>query len=480
MKNKFSINKTVTYIVMVLVAGIFSSCGINSKSSYTINPDFSAKCVFEEKAGLDMAMITSYYGYSTDKSKDLSGLSSIFDTNSAVPSSHEVLLAFASKILRNKYADAWKDIDLRMIGTDTVYFKGTAYFNDIRKGGMASLDTGISIYNNDNGQTVIEMKPIKRDSTPSYNSDDYKSLFKGGLYSSMMHYYMAVLLRDFYVSLTYEVPGKIISSSNFVKKNDRTAELTLNGKNMIHYIDTMMGNSDMLSRFYTNPTNVSSYQSIYQYQANKYMFGEAKPVRLLYLYDGKPLFDYSKEVAEAKKYYAEFRKKSGIDAYDSATVIKAEMSEAEKKKQEGTLILTAEDSANGKIYFKNLIATQYYRGSISFSGEISKPLNSSIVSVSITSLLTDKGNNILDSISNHDNVYAYLSNPSINYPNDTLGTPYSRNYKVYFSLSGTIPDNCIYLNIKGKLNVDSVTSIPFTIVNLNLIKTSLKDYGGIR
>jgi len=471
MKNTNSLTWFFTLSSSLLVLSLLSSCGINTRTSYVVNPDLSCKCVYEQKAGLDVAVMYTYFGGSFMNSKDLSGLSALSGTDSVTPTPQEVLLGFANKILSNKSVEAWKDIDFHMIGTDTVYFKGTAFIKNLANGGLSTIDTGMRIFNNDMGQTVIEMKEYKKtkdSSSKDYTSSIYKSLFKGGLYSSMMHYYMAMFLRDYNMSVTYQLPGKIVSTSNFVKKNDNTAELSINGKNMIHYLDTMMRNTDLISKMYSNSSSINPYAGNSDYAIYKYLFGEAAPVRVVYETTTKPQFDYAKEVAEAKKYYAAFLIKSGIAAYDSIAIVKKQLEEAEKKKEEGTLVLTANDSANDKMYFKTLTATQYYRGNFSLTGELSKPVNSvSFATVSLTSLITDNGISMLDSIPNPTSISAYISTSSTNYLDSV-----QYDNKVTFSIFGNFPDDCKYVNLKGMLNVDSVTTVPFTIINLNLIKST--------
>jgi hypothetical protein len=461
----------IPWLSVAAIAAFFSSCGVQSKSNYTVNPDLTCKCVFEEKLGLDVAMITTNYGGAANSS-DPTGLSSMFGSDTSRPSAHDILFGFANKILSNKGVDTWKDVEFKMIGQDTVYFKGTAYFKSLSNGGLSGIDSGMRIYDDDMGQTVIEMKQSKKDTESSSMSNVYKNLFKGGMYYSMMHYYMAALLRDFNISVTYQLPGKIVSISNFTKLNDNTAQLAFNGKSMIHHLDTLMMNTDMMSRMYTNPSSgIGALSSDDPYHTNSFIFGEDKPVRVIYKSGNKPLFDYEKEVAEAKKQYADFRKKSGLQAYDSIANAKKKMEEEERKKEEGTLVLNADDSANGKVYFKNLTAKQYYRSYATFTGQLSKSFNTSYYStVIITSALTDNGKNVTDSIQNHDFISAYMSSSTTNY-DDTI-TP---NDKVTFTLNNKFPDDCKYINVEGKLVIDSATSVPFKIINLYLSTKAIPD-----
>lgn len=463
MRTKSPVQITATYVAVILAGTLFYGCGIQVKSKYIVNPDLTAKCVYEEKEGLDVAaMLTSSTGSGASAGAGFDLFSSMAGKDTVTPSVHDILLGFASKILANKGVEAWKDISFGMIGKDTVYFKGTAYFKDISTGGFSAFDSAMRIYNTGNGQTVIEMKQVKKDKDTGFTSSSniYKSMFKGGTYYYMMHYYMAVLFKEFNLSITYQLPGKIVSCSNFTKINDNTAVFSIDGKSMVQSLDTLMQNTDMMSKMYSNPSSGMGSLS----NTNNILFGGDKPVQIIYQSGNKPQFDYAKEVEEAKKYYADFRRKSGLDAFDSIMVMKKQQAEAEERKLKGTLVLTATDSANGKIYFKNLTAKQYSRGYISFTGELSKPVASDFsFMVTLTSAHSDIGRNILDSIQDPAHISAYVYSEDYK---DSL----SGDNKVSFSISGTFPDDCKFINLEGKLQVDSATTVPFKIVNLYLFK----------
>jgi len=465
MRTKFTFQKAIVYFVVAITNVLFYGCGIQSKSNYIVNPDLTAKCVLEEKEGLDIAVMTSYYGQGASAGADM--FSSMGAKDTIMPSVRDILLGFVSKILSNKGVETWKDISFGMIGKDTVYFKGTAYFKDISVVGFSAVDSDMHIYKNDKGQTVIEMKQSKKDTGLTSSSSAYKNMFKGGAYYYMMHYYMAMLFKDFNLSIIYQLPGKIASSSNFTKINDNTAELAFNGRSIITSLDTLMLNTEMMSKMYSSPSGMSALSN-----SSSFLFGDDKPVQIIYESGNKPQFDYAKEVAEAKKYYVDFRKKSGVETFDSIALVKKQKAEEEIRKMEGTLVLTAADSAKGKVYFKNLKAKQYYRSYIDFSGDLSRPVNSGYAStIVITSAKTDDGTNVLDSIKNHDYISAYMTLSSSKYSDSAV----TYTDKASFTLNTTFPADCKFINLEGKLVVDSTTTIPFKIINLYLTTKTITD-----
>lgn len=473
MRKNLSLKKAIAYSAVVFAGTLFYGCGIQCKTKYIVNPDMTAKCVLEEREGLDVAVITSTYGGNNSTGGGTDIFSSMGGKDTTMPSTHDILLGFVSKILSNKGVETWKDISFGMIGKDTVYFKGTAYFKDISVAGFSAVDSDMHIFKNDKGQMVIEMKQSKKDTALTSTGSMYKNMFKGGTYYYTMHYYMAMFFKDFNLSMTYQVPGKIVSCSNFTKINDYTAEFAFNGRSMISSLDTLMQNTDMMSKVYSSPSGTNALAN-----SSSFLFGEGKPIQIIYESGNKPQFDFAKEVAEAKKQYADFRRKSGLETFDSLALAKKQKAEEETRKMEGTLVLTAADSAHGKVYFKSLRAKQYYRNYIDFTGILSRPVNTGYSSlVVITSAKTDNGMNVLDSIKNHEYISAYMTLSSGNYSDSTI----SYTDKASFTMTTTMSADCKFINLEGKLQVDSVTSIPFKIVNLYLSTKTItdgEDYGG--
>ncbi|HTB05882.1 MAG TPA: hypothetical protein VK806_02940 [Bacteroidia bacterium] len=444
---------------LVLLPLVFLySCAMHVKSTYVLNPDMSGKCIVEEKVGLDVAEITGSIG-NADPKKLYSGMDSYF-TDTSKKSSHDILMGFASKMLSSKGIETWNNVQFGMIGKDTVYFKGTAYFKDITAISLSAFDTIMEVTKNADGETIIRLK--QKTATRQEDSAKLASMSEaskytptGGLWSAMMHYYMAAFLRGLDVELSYQVPGKITSYSNFEKRNNNTVCLHLTDVKIIAGVDSLMTSQAMGLMEFSKSSNPYAYNSLF--------YGENKPLQVTFKSNSEPSFDYSREVADAKKYYVAFRRSSGIERFDSVRLAMERQKEEEALREHGTLVLTVTDSANNKVYFKTLGAEQYY-GMLSFSGQLSKPLPTSYYSkINITKAYDDRGNNIIDSIQNRDNISAYLSPTTYTY---TDSIPH--NDKVTFSLSPNLPEDCKMINIEGSLTVSDSIAIPFKIVKLYL------------
>ncbi len=468
-------------------AGLLTGClSMQSKSVVILNPDMSGKCTYEIKMGKDLAGIMSM------PKGDMFGLRGLSE-NTAKKGPADPALALASKILSSPTIEAWKDVQFGLIKKDTVFFRGTAYFKDITKISLSMLDSTVKVYKDAQGNMVLEITEMKdkKDTAKSIIGSDSiaknisKGLFKNMGMSDIMHYYMASLVKGLDVRSTYQLPGKIVSCSNFVKKSDNSVEIHLTGNAVITVLDTLMESDDLTSQLYSKyysslglagsaQTGDEDMNKSFFY--NKLLYGEAKPVRVVFKNETKMVFDYDKEVAEAKLSYAKFRRTSGIAQYDSLVLIAKKEAEEEKTREQGTLVLTANDSADHKIYFKTLTATQYY-GDLSFTGLLSKGLLGGYSGqIRITKAYTDKGVNVIDSInkknpyySDNDNTDNYLSayfSPS-NYSTSTYSYDSIPSDKVTFNIYASFPADTKFIDLQGNLTLDSVV-IPFKVINLYL------------
>jgi len=360
------------------------------------------------------------------------------------------------------------------------------------------FDSSMTIYKNGDGNMVLEMKDSKpkKDTAITWQNHSYDSItnsvYKNMGLSDIMHYYIASMVKGLYISATYQLPGKIISSSNFVKKNDNTVSIAITGSDVIKLLDTMSVNNDMIGNMYSkympnmglggNSTQSATSDGTDPYVYDKILYGEDKPVQVVFKSTNKMAFDYDKEVAEAKAYYTKFRRTSGIEQFDSALAVAKKQEEEEKQKQQGTLVLTAADSANNKVHLRTLEASQLYGDYISFTGTLSKAMSTSSAKVQITKVITDNGVNITDSISKKNNfafdddtamaaaglvVSGYLS-PS-NYKYDASDTIATQNDKVTFSITASLPEGAKYMNVEGVIEItdqSALIDIPFKLTNL--------------
>jgi hypothetical protein len=459
---------------------------MQSKSVVFLNPDMSGKCTYEIKMGKDLAGIMSM------PKGDMFGLTGLSE-NVSKKRPTDPALALASKILSSPTIEAWKDVQFGLIKKDTVFFKGTAYFKDITKISLSMLDSTVKVYKDLQGNMVLEISEMKdkKDTAKSTPASDSiaknmgKGLFKNMGMSDILHYYMASLVKGLDIKSTYQLPGKIVSCSNFVKKSDNSVEIHLTGDAVINVLDTLMESDDLTSQLYSKyysslglagSTQTGDEDMNKSYFYNKLLYGEAKPVKVVFKNETKMVFDYNKELAEAKVSYAKFRRTSGIEQYDSVQLALKKEAEEEKTREQGTLVLTANDSANRKIYFKTLAATQYY-GDLSFTGTLSRGLLGGYSGqIRITKAYTDKGVNVIDSINkknlfyteddNHDNYLSAYVSPS-NYTVNTYTYDSIPSDKVTFNIYASFPTDTKFIDLQGNLTIDSVV-VPFKVINLYL------------
>jgi hypothetical protein len=481
------IKKIGYFLGVFMVVSLLSGClSMQSKSVVILNPDMSGKCTYEIKMGKDLAGIMSL------PKGDMFGLNGLSE-NTTKKRPSDPALALASKILSSPTIEAWKDVQFGMIKKDTVFFRGTAYFKDITKISLSMLDSTVKVYKDEQGNMVLEISEMKdkKDSTKTTLASDSiaknlgKGLFKDMGMSDIMHYYMASLVKGMDVRSTYQLPGKIVSCSNFVRKSDNSVEIHLTGDAVINVLDTLMESDDLASQLYSKyysslglagSVKTGDEDKNKSYFYNKLLYGEDKPVKVVFKNETKMVFDYNKEVAEAKASYAKFIRTSGIEKYDSVQLVAKKEAEEEKTKEQGALVLTANDSVNHKIYFKTLTAVQYY-GDISFTGTLSKGLLGGYSGqIRITRAYTDKGVNVTDSIMKRSSYYEDNANTDIYLsayasPSTYTGSTYSYDSipsdKVTFNIYANFPADTKFLDMQGTLTLDSVV-VPFKIINLYL------------
>jgi hypothetical protein len=479
--------KIYSHLFYFVCACILTSCmSMQSKSYVILNPDMSGKCTYEIKMGKDMA------GILTMPKEDMySGLGG-YTGKSAKKSNQDVALALASKLLSSGTIDAWKDVQFGYLKKDTVFFKGTAYFKDITKMAVSMFDSAMKVYKNSDGNMVLEMidSKKKKDTALSWTNHKYDSVYSNayksmGL-SDLMHYYMVSMVRGLDISSTYQLPGKIISSSNFVRKKDNAVSISVTGNDIIKLLDTMASTDDIGSNMYSSyftgmgipGSQGNNGMGADNYGYLKMLYGEDKPVQVVFKNESKPVFDYVKEVVDAKKDYALFRKNSGIEKYDSLQAVAVKEAEEAKQKEEGTLVLTAADSANHKMYLKTLKAKQYGEY-MSFSGTLSKGVKDNYgVKVVITKATTDKGVNVTDSI-NKGSSYLDVDDTAGPAGSKSIASAYlsSSNYSSYmdstalydlisFNLYGHFPSDAKYINLEGQVLLNADNKLSFKVIKL--------------
>lgn len=488
--------RKIFYSTFLGLGMLLTSCmSMQSKSVVLLNPDMTGKCTYNIEMGKDMA------GILTDPK---STMFSDFGGNAQQPDKKQgdVALALASKLLSAGNVEAWKDVQFGYLAKDTVFFRGTAYFKNINQLNVSMFDSAITMYKNADGDMVLEVKRKKteKDTAMQWVNHSYDSVtstyfvnqYKNSGISDMMHYYMAAMVKGLDISTLYQLPGKIVSCSNFKRTGERSVSLSLTGNDVIRLLDSMSsGNGNMAGLYDKYMPGMGGLggdqpSDDKDYEAYKILYGEAKPIQVVFKSNGKKAFDYDKEVAEAKTYYAAFRKTSGIEKYDSVQDVAKKTAEEESIREKGTLILTADDSANGNAYVKKMEATQY-SGLLSFSGTLSKPLSNSLLGkVRIVSAVTNNGTDIADSLNKANNysfstdegspdttgyINAYFSSSDYSYDaNGSYSDSALNKDKFSFSLLSGIPEGTKYINLAGYVETNEGQKIYFKMKDLYIKK----------
>jgi hypothetical protein len=101
--------------------------------------------------------------------------------------------------------------------------------------------------------------------------------------------------------VTVKLPGAIGQASNFKTEGDRTASLTMEGKNLIAAFDSMMTDEKWLTEQFKSGRNIERDGPKLDDSINEKIFGQKGPVLVATKGELKAQFDYVQEVKEAQE-----------------------------------------------------------------------------------------------------------------------------------------------------------------------------------
>jgi len=220
----------------------------------------------------------------------------------------------------SKGVETWKDVEYKIDKDGNAVIKGTAYFKEIEKlkfqYGDLSSESSVSVKKQEDGSIVIEFKPEDDKSgaegeAPKMTDEEVKAAMQ----DQKMQYQqskpmIASMMEGLKNTFTFHVPGELGECSNFKKLEDGRVSLTLEGKKLMASMDKVMSDDKLLEemvRAGKNPQTAGMNDKMAEM-----MFGEAAPVKAIFKGEMKALFDFEKEVAEAKEAYGEMMKKLGL------------------------------------------------------------------------------------------------------------------------------------------------------------------------
>jgi hypothetical protein len=205
--------------------------------------------------------------------------------------------------------EIWDKVYYGPSDTNNIEFKGTAYFPDLSEVrlniGLLSQLLNFTFLKSVNGQVTITLADItneKRDkvSTKKLSKDEINKAIDEKIREYNESRKEAEdISKEFWIKTTFHLPGEIKKVSNFKKIAPATVTLHIFGEEMLQRMDKMMSDREFVKQLVLNNEDIINDQHI----LNELLFGQKKPVFVTFSKESKPLFDYQKEVEQAKKGY---------------------------------------------------------------------------------------------------------------------------------------------------------------------------------
>jgi len=289
---------------------IFTGC-VEGELTYTVNPNGSAKLRLEIVTDT-AAVIAGQPRPTTDEKPQ----------NVTVDG---LLRDSLRPILENPQVAAWKDVSAEFLPYGKLKFSGTAYLRQVsdfaRQGSVPMLIPELKIERTPQGAMKLsrsassdpnsQRNPKKqKPKTP----EEIKKLTDAELDAEILHDFVQVqgvkgmltaILLDSKIKGVFLMPGDVTEAVGFAHEG-RKASYTLDGNKILAELNkTLAEDRASLRKFYRSATTPDHFKKkILGEQASDGFITVAKP--------GEPLFDFEKELMEARAAYPDLRKKFGF------------------------------------------------------------------------------------------------------------------------------------------------------------------------
>jgi len=212
---------------------------------------------------------------------------------------------------KTKGVEVWKNVKYRETEEGKLYFSGVAYFKDINK--LEINGDGLIVPNlvKENNQYILKLK-IRENKKKTKKKKLSEEEIEEKIKKERKNYnQMKPILAGFLTGLKEEdifyLPGEIIKFSNLKKNPDGSLSLSLKGEEILKILDEIMKDEKL-----TRISVMADYDENMKREAdlifNEKMFGEKSPIQIVFKPE-KDLFNYEKEVKEAKKEFSESEEK---------------------------------------------------------------------------------------------------------------------------------------------------------------------------
>jgi hypothetical protein len=217
---------------------------------------------------------------------------------------------------------AWKDVSMEWLPDGKLHFVGTAYFDNIEKLGSENAES-YAVKREKNTLTVLVLPKKQVDpigAPPAPNKPKLPDLAKMTdkeldefILNERVKYQsnkglMTALLTDFKLSIEFKLPGDVSDSKGLKKDGGNKVSREVNGNELLKKYNAFYAEDNAALKKKVKTANSLDFEKLFADSTEVLQEGAHATVNTV----GEPLFDYDKEVKEAKAAYPALRKKLNL------------------------------------------------------------------------------------------------------------------------------------------------------------------------
>jgi hypothetical protein len=286
----------------VLAALLAAAAGcIETEHDYTLNPNGSGKVVYT------VITIPSQIGGTVQgESPDLAAKRSVLEL-----------------LNQSRGVAGWRDVQFALRKDGRVWFKGTAYFDDLAALKLHLMKASEFTWQGDAaGHLVLEMRePGRRDAVlrPPAKLPPEEVARRIKAERARWHrtkQLMGHVIAAFRIGLRFRLPGRPTEVNGFDRDADGSLRLRFDGEPMFRAMDALVADDAFMAEAVRSGVDVLQARPGTNRTINERVFGLKGPARAR-LAPGpggwRPLFDYDAEVRQARHDYPAMMHRLGLD-----------------------------------------------------------------------------------------------------------------------------------------------------------------------
>ena len=274
---------------------------IETEHDYTLNPNGSGKVVYQV-----ITVPSQIGGTVRGESPDLAAKRSVLEL-----------------LNRSRNVAAWKDVQFALRKDGRVWFRGTAYYDDLAGLKLHLMKASNFTWQRDaaGGMVLRMVEPGRRDAVLRPPADLSPEEVAGRVKAERARWtetkqLMGHVIAAFRIGLRFRLPGRLAEVSNFSREADGSLGLRFDGEPMFRAMDDLVADDAFMAEAVRSGVDVLQAQPGTNRVINERVFGLKETPRARVEPGPKglePLFDYDAEVRQARREYPAMVRRLGLD-----------------------------------------------------------------------------------------------------------------------------------------------------------------------